>query len=422
LVYHGAVKRIVVIPAGALADVVAAPAFRRAALLSQSADDADEAIAAADDVPPAVVVVDGQRPGPDPLLLCRRQRREPGWGAVRLLVILPPALAAGPQAEALAAAGCDAVLAGPLSPEQLTQHLARLVDLPQHVARRKTGSLPVTVRLAEQHADPVSGRRSFFRLARRSALGKGTRGEFAGRAVDVSETGARLVLDRAHSFRPGDSVLLTFALEGQRIHVDATVAWIGEETVTDEFSLGVKFDDPDPVELGELASALAWEVHRLPTGCRVVLHDDILPGLRYDILLNVLHGHVDFDVAEARFLHPEGVTGWAAFLRQLDRVDSVAFTRCSLAFLEQAVRTPELLGGGRIESFCVLTTCKRCSWQEELLVRTTALSTLDELGAAPGKCPRCGEATQTDEVPAPIRAFLLSAAGPRDGNRKPPAP
>lgn len=413
---------MVVIPPGALADVVAAPVFRPAGFLCQDAADADDAIAAADGVPPAVVVVVGQGPGVDPLALCRRLRAEPSWSTVRLLVVLPRDLAGGAAAQALTAAGCDAVLAGPLSPEQFTQHLGRLLDLPQHVARRKTGSLPITIRRAEEQSDPVSGRRSFFRLARRSALGKGTRGEFAGRAVDVSETGTRLILDRAHSFRPRDRVLLTFVLEGQRVHVDGTVAWRGEETVTDEFSLGVKFEDPDPVALGEVASALAWEVHRLPTGCRVVLHDDILPGLRYDILLNVLHGHVDFDLAEARFLHPEGIAGWTAFLRRLDRVESIAFTRCSLAFLDQAVRTPELLGGGRVESFCVSTACKRCSWQEELLVRTTAVGTLDDLDAAPGKCPRCGEATQTDEVPAPVRAFLLSPAGSPTRDRKPPGP
>jgi CheY-like chemotaxis protein len=410
---------MVVIPPGAFANIVGAPVFRQTGLLCQEADDAVDAVAAADGVPPAVVVIDGQRPGTDAEALCRRLRSEPSWTTVPLLVVLPRALAAGAQAEALTAAGCDAVLAGPTSPEQFTQYLVRLLNLPQHVARRRTASLPVTIRAATDQSDPVSGRRSFFRLARRSALGRDARGEFAGRALDVSETGARVVLDRAHSFRPRDRVLLTVTLESRRIHLDGTVAWAGEETVTDGFSLGIKFEDPDPAVFDELASALAWEVHRLPTGCRVVLHDDLLPGLRFDDLLDVLHGHVDFDLAEVRFLHPEGITSWTAFLRRLDRVDSIAFARCSLAFLDQAVRTPALLGGGRIQSFCVSSSCKRCSWQEELVVRTEAVGTLDDQVAAPGPCPRCAGATQTEEVPAAVRAFLLASIQPRRREENP---
>jgi CheY-like chemotaxis protein len=105
-----------------------AATLRRAGMHVLEADTGKAALTLAQTAGPDLVVTDIQMPELDGLELCRRLRTDPAFK--ELLIVVVSGTAATQQGEALAAAGCDAILGKPCSPALLLATIQRLLVKP----------------------------------------------------------------------------------------------------------------------------------------------------------------------------------------------------------------------------------------------------------------------------------------------------
>ena len=119
------------------------PPLARAGVTWQIVADHDALMAAVRANPPAIVIVDAELAGGDGYAACRAIKDDPALAAVRVAVVVAPGGLDRAATLALAASGCDEVLAPPVSFDDFCTHLSRMSPVPVRRARRIATSLAV---------------------------------------------------------------------------------------------------------------------------------------------------------------------------------------------------------------------------------------------------------------------------------------
>jgi hypothetical protein len=144
-----------------------------------------------------------------------------------------------------AEAGCDDVLELTQSRQEIYDQLARLLRLPRRLARRISVDLTTEVEDLDDAKEPAGGRRVFLRAGLLSAFGKPPKGPTAaGRVVDLSERGAKILVTKRPKLVIGDRIRLSLAspIDGDDLSMDARVAWVGGRRDEGGVPLGLQFE------------------------------------------------------------------------------------------------------------------------------------------------------------------------------------
>jgi DNA-binding response OmpR family regulator len=384
--------RIVTSPGAAIAEQLASPSFRRLGVEHQVFPTGAAILAAIQKNAPQLVILEGSLVDTSGFALCEKIRSEETMRHVRVMLALPREELGPKTLKRVASVGCDDLLALPAPGEELYQQVALLLRLPQRLGRRIS---------IELFAD-IEG------------LGPngGTNGPNAlvGRVVNISPTGARVVLDKAAEKPLADleRVRLTLSrpLEGREVQIEGRVVWRDETQGSDALAFGVEFQHLDEPSRRALAALSLWEVVALPDRTQVVFQGDLTEVAEFEDLADRLSGLVEFDLGGVRYLNSAGVRKWVLFLEKLVNVSAYSFVRCSTAFVMQASMVSRLLGNGRIDSFWAPYVCEACELEDHRLLHVSASASIQQMAEAQFRCAACRGPLVLDEIPERVFAFL----------------
>jgi CheY-like chemotaxis protein len=388
--------RIVTSPGAAIAEQLSSPSFRRLGVDHQVLPTGAAILAEITERPPQLVIVEGNLPDTTGFAVCERIRTMEVLRHVRVMLALPREDLGPKTLKRVAAVGCDDLLALPAPGEELYQQVALLLRLPQRLGRRIS---------IELFAD-IEG------------LGTGgpdaTSGALVGRVVNISPTGARVVLDKATDKPLGslERVRLTLSrpLEGREVQIEGRVVWRGEAKGADPLSFGVEFQNLDEPSRRALAALSLWEVVALPDRTQVVFQGDLTEVAEFEDLADRLSGLVEFDLGGVRYLNSAGVRKWVLFLEKLVNASAYTFVRCSTAFVMQASMVSRLLGDGRIDSFWAPYICQECEREDQRLLHVSSPTSIQQMCEAQFRCSSCSGPLVLDEVPERVFAFLETSS------------
>jgi CheY-like chemotaxis protein len=389
--------RIVTSPGAAIAEQLASPSFRRLGVDHKALATGAEILAEIKERPPQLVIVEGTLADMTGFAVCERVRMTETLRHVRVMLALPREELGPTTLKRVAAVGCDDLLALPAPGEELYQQVALLLRLPQRLGRRIS---------IELFAD-IEG------LGPGDAAGT-SHSTLVGRVVNISPTGARVVLDKAMD-KPASSlerVRLTLSrpLEGREVQIEGRVVWRGEARGTDPLSFGVEFQNLDEPTRRALAALSLWEVVALPDRTQVVFQGDLTEVAEFEDLADRLSGLVEFDLGGVRYLNSAGVRKWVLFLEKLVNTTAYTFVRCSTAFVMQASMVSRLLGDGRIDSFWAPYVCQSCEREDQRLLHVSSPTSIQQMAEAQFRCSTCGGPLVLDEVPERVFAFLETSS------------
>ncbi|MBI5477931.1 MAG: response regulator [Deltaproteobacteria bacterium] len=391
-----------------LRDALSGPPFTRLNLECRLATDGAAALAELERFQAALVVMSLKLPDMTGLELCRRVRERREWRHVRVMLATQREEYTPEVGRAAADAGCDDVLEMTLSRQAIYDQMARLLRLPRRLARRVTVDLVTEVEDLDNTKEPVGGRRLFLRAGLFSAVGRAPKGATAtGRVVDLSERGAKVLVQRRPKLAIGDRIRLSLSspVDGDDLRIDARVAWVGGRQEAGGYSLGLQFEQLGRKERSVIWRLIQWDIVEEPEGLRVIVHGEIVEETEFEQLSARLHGKVRFDLGGVRYLNSRGILTWTRFLMDLRDVTDYSFIHCSTAFVLQASFTPALVGAGRVASFWLPVVCPRCNQEDQTLAEVANFRTLKDLLAGLPPC-RCGGRMELDEVPDRMLAFL----------------
>ena len=358
------------------------PHLARAGVSWRIVADCGQLLDAVRAAPPAIAIVDAELAGGDGYAAARAIKDDPALAAVRVVVVVAPGGLDRAAALALAASGCDEVLAPPLSFDDFCTHLSRLSPAPIRRDRRITTHLEVelTEPAVAAHIANVGAGGVGLRLS--APLPLDTLVTLRLRAGDVvgPPTRARVAWSRAIA---GDA----------DAHV-AGLAWEGELPLRTRLLL-------EQVALFEL------EVTD-DDAALVRLHGDFTEMTRFDALAARLASAraISFDLAAVRYISSAGVRTWCELLGQLGHA-RLSFRHCSTAFITQAAMVPMVLAGGAVRSFVAPYYCDACGHDDERLLEVGAIAKDGDRLVAPRlACARCGLPSDLDDLPDRYFAFL----------------
>src|SRR5688572_6188569 len=110
-------------------DELGSPGFqlvKAETIIAASGDDAMAAVALHN---PDLIILDAELPGLDGYSVCERIKADPALRLIRVILVMQGSISA-PQLQRLAACGCDDVVVFRVPGEDLYQHAARLLGLP----------------------------------------------------------------------------------------------------------------------------------------------------------------------------------------------------------------------------------------------------------------------------------------------------
>jgi DNA-binding response OmpR family regulator len=388
--------RIVTSPGAAIAEQLASPSFRRLGIDHVALPTGAAILAEVKERPPQLVIVEETLADMSGFTVCEKIRLAEPLRHVRVMLALPREQL-GPKAlKRVAAVGCDDLLALPAPGEELYQQVALLLRLPQRLGRRISIELFADIEGLGPAGVPATS----------TAL--------VGRVVNISPTGARVVLDRALDKPQGalEHVRLTLSrpLEGREVQIEGRVVWRGEAKGADPLSFGVEFQNLDEPTRRALAALSLWEVVALPDRTQVVFQGDLTEVAEFEDLADRLSGIVEFDLGGVRYLNSAGVRKWVLFLEKLASVSAYTFVRCSTAFVMQASMVQRLLGNGRIDSFWAPYICQACEREDQRLLHVSSPTSIQQMAEAQFRCSSCGGPLVLDEVPERVFAFLETSS------------
>lgn len=388
--------RIVTSPGAAIAEQLASPSFRRLGVDHLALPTGAAILAEVKERPPQLVIIESSLADMTGFDVCEQIRASKPLRHVRVMLALPRGDLGPTTLKRVAAVGCDDLLALPAPGEELYQQVTLLLRLPQRLGRRIS---------IELFAD-IEG------------LGPGgaasTAAALVGRVVNISPTGARVVLDRAIDKPQGalERVRLTLSrpLEGREVQIEGRVVWRGEAKGADPLSFGVEFQNLDEPTRRALAALSLWEVVALPDRTQVVFQGDLTEVAEFEDLAGRLSGLVEFDLGGVRYLNSAGVRKWVLFLERLASVSAYTFVRCSTAFVMQASMVGRVLGNGRIDSFWAPYVCQSCEREDQRLLHPSSATSIQQMAEAQFRCSSCGGPLVLDEVPERVFAFLETSS------------
>jgi CheY-like chemotaxis protein len=391
-----------------LRDALGGPPFTRLNLECRLAADGAAVLAELERFQAELMVTGLKLPDMTGLELCRRVRARQEWRRLRVVLATQGDELSPDVGREAAEAGCDDVLEMTQSRQEIYDQLARLLRLPRRLARRITVDLMTEVEDLEDTKEPAADRRFFLRAGLFSALGKGPKtSTAAGRVVDLSRRGAKVLVEKRPKLSIGDRIRLSLSspIDGDDLSIDARVAWVGGRREAGGYPLGLQFDRLGKKERSVIRRLMQWDIVEEPDGLRVIIYGEIVEETEFGQLSARLHGKVRFNLAGVRYLNSSGILAWTRFLTDLRDVTDYSFIKCSTAFVLQASYSPALVGAGRIASFWLPVVCPKCNEEDQTLVEAAAFRSLKELldGLAP--C-RCGGRMELDEVPDRMLAFL----------------
>ena len=357
-----------------------APPLARAGVQWQIVADCDELLAAVRAAPPTIAIIDAELAGGDGFAACRTIKADPALAAVRVAVVIAPGGLDRDAAVALAASGCDEVLAPPLSFDDFCTHLGRLTAVPVRRDRR------IATHLAVELLEPAG----------------------AGHVANVGAGGLGLRL--ATPLAPGAIVSLRLIAGGEPgPPTAARVMWC-RSLADDAHVAGLAWDGEPPLRTRLLLEQVAlFDLETLDDGATLVrLHGDITEMTRFETLATRLRdvAAVSFDLAAVRYISSAGVRSWCELLATLGAAQ-LSFRHCSAAFITQAAMVPLVLAGGTVRSFVAPYYCDACGHDDERLLEVGAIARDGEHLVAPRlACARCGASTDLDDLPDRYFAFL----------------
>ncbi len=358
------------------------PPLARAGVTWQIVADHDALLAAVRAAPPAIVIVDAELAGGDGYAACRAIKDDPALAAVRVAVVVAPGGLDRAATLALAASGCDEVLAPPVSFDDFCTHLSRMSPVPVRRDRRVATNLAVELvdAGAAAHVTNVGAGGIGLRLAAPLAVGGVVSLRLRAGVDDGPLPSARVMWCRPVPAEPGSHA--------------AGLAWEGEPPLRTRLLLEqvALFD----LELADDGAAL------------VCMHGDFTEMTRFDALAARLVGvgTISFDLAAVRYISSAGVRAWCELLGQVAGA-RLSFRHCSTAFISQAAMVPLVLAGGTVRSFAAPYYCEACGYDDERLLEVGAIAKDgDRLVAPQLACARCGAPSDLDDLPDRYFAFL----------------
>jgi DNA-binding response OmpR family regulator len=389
--------RIVTSPGAAIAEQLASPSFRRLGVDHLVLPTGAAILAEVKERPPQLVIVESTLADTTGFAVCEQIRTMEPLRHVRVMLALPREELGPKTLKRVAAVGCDDLLALPAPGEELYQQVALLLRLPQRLGRRISIELFADIEGLGPAGAPAA-----------------TAAALVGRVVNISPTGARVVLDRALDKPQGslERVRLTLSrpLEGREVQIEGRVVWRGEAKGVDPLSFGVEFQNLDEPTRRALGALSLWEVVALPDRTQVVFQGDLTEVAEFEDLADRLSGLVEFDLGGVRYLNSAGVRKWVLFLEKLVSVSAYTFVRCSTAFVMQASMVGRLLGNGRIDSFWAPYICQSCEREDQRLLHVSSPTSIQQMAEAQFRCSSCGGPLVLDEVPERVFAFLETSS------------
>jgi hypothetical protein len=148
---------------------------------------------------------------------------------------------------------------------------------------------------------------------------------------------------------------------------------------------------------------------------RVECSGEIDENADLDELSRRLSGNVELDLYGVSRINSCGVREWVNFVRGLDHVDDLAFSRCSPSVVLQLNTIYNFRGGARVISFVAPYLCESCHHDEQQLLVIAEHFPRPTSDAPVLSCPRCKGDMVFDELPERYLSFLaeLDSTPPR---------
>ncbi len=158
------------------------------------------------------------------------------------------------------------------------------------------------------------------------------------------------------------------------------------------------------------AVALSWRVRQRPSITTVSFFGEIDENADFRDLLRHLEGRVVFDLSDVRRMNSMGVREWINFVGRLPNVDSLTFSRCSIAIVTQLNMIHNFRGNATIRSFYAPYTCDGCNNEEEKLIYVIIdFPKGDADHVPPHSCSACRAEMMLDDLPERYLSFLTES-------------
>jgi hypothetical protein len=154
---------------------------------------------------------------------------------------------------------------------------------------------------------------------------------------------------------------------------------------------------------------LSWRAEPQADGRLVVqLKGEINENADFSELRKLMQGDVDLELEGVTRINSCGVREWVNFVRTLDGVNSLRFSRCSPTVVLQLNTIYNFRGRAKVKSFLAPYVCEVCHVDEYKLldVRDHFAERGPHASVPAFRCPRCGGVMMFDELPERYLSFL----------------
>jgi hypothetical protein len=161
-----------------------------------------------------------------------------------------------------------------------------------------------------------------------------------------------------------------------------------------------------PSQLG--GEPFSWRVAGRDSGWqRVELRGEIDENADFSDLQRALAGNVELRLEGVTRINSCGVREWVNFVRGLERVGALCFTRCSPPVVLQLNTIYNFRGKARVSSFMAPYICEVCHVDEYKLLDVEEHFPDRAHPHVPAfRCKRCGGVMVFDELPERYLSFL----------------
>lgn len=134
---------------------------------------------------------------------------------------------------------------------------------------------------------------------------------------------------------------------------------------------------------------------------RVTLRGDLDERAGLEGIVRAGGRNVVIDLEGVARINSAGVHRWVQLLEQLVEDRRVTLTRCSTAFVSQALMIPNAIAGAIVESLHASYSCQTCEAAEDVLLRCGEATPLGR------RCTACGGSMEADTSPALLTSLLF---------------
>jgi hypothetical protein len=166
--------------------------------------------------------------------------------------------------------------------------------------------------------------------------------------------------------------------------------------------------------------ALSWAVEADGDRMTAQLSGEINENADFSDLRRQLRGRVDLVLGGITRINSCGVREWVNFVRGLDGVHSLTFSRCSPTVVLQLNTIYNFRGPAKVTSFMAPYVCEVCHVDEyKLLDVDEHFPDRTHLSVPAFRCGRCGGVMIFDELPERYLSFLAEPGGEAEGGEGP---